>query len=453
VLKENLLKYLPEGSLLHKVSTLVSGAAAGQIAMIVALPLLTRLYSPEDFGVLGVYTTIVLIFGSIASFRYELAIPLPRNAKIASGIFQLATACVISTSICLTIFIVLYIDKIPVWLNLPDIYQVLWFVPLGVLISGLYQVFSYWEIRRQSFSLIASAKMQQGVMSALSQTSFGALGLGANGVVAGALIGQSIGFFRLFRKSCTKKPHSLSNVNIRKIKKLAIIYNRFPKYSILDTLANNCSTYLPIIIITAYEGAAEAGFLVLTMRIMQLPMNLVGSAVSQVYLADAPEKLRAGCLKEFTSEVLVNLVKIAVIPTLLLFSLGGEIIPFFFGVDWVRSAELLIWVAPWFLFQLLSSPISMVMHVKKKQKELLFLNLYGFVIRVVGLGVVILLEGGSLSEGYAIASAFYYFLVFIVCTRIVGLGLVEYTDVVKRCSAFFIVGGAVFLAQLLWIIF
>ena len=52
-------------------------------------PVITRLYGPEAFGLLALFTSITASPGSIACMRYEMAIMLPKTDKEATNLLGL----------------------------------------------------------------------------------------------------------------------------------------------------------------------------------------------------------------------------------------------------------------------------------------------------------------------------------------------------------------------------
>jgi O-antigen/teichoic acid export membrane protein len=76
-----LLRILPRGRFARNVAVVTAASALGQGLLIVSAPLLTRLYTPADFGVLAVYGSIVSLVAVVAALRYELAIALPGHYK------------------------------------------------------------------------------------------------------------------------------------------------------------------------------------------------------------------------------------------------------------------------------------------------------------------------------------------------------------------------------------
>ncbi|WP_303755785.1 lipopolysaccharide biosynthesis protein, partial [Acinetobacter baumannii] len=151
--------------------------------------------------------------------------------------------------------------------------------------------------------------------------------------------------------------------------------------STLEALANTSAIQLPLIIIASLMIGPEVGYLMLAMKIMTLPMGLLGSTISQVYYAQAAEKKQQGSLKEYTIDILIQLQRIScLIPigSLILYFL----IPFLLGSKWYRTGEIILWMAPWFVLQFIASPISMGMHLQGKQKQMLILAVSGLLLRI-----------------------------------------------------------------------
>jgi O-antigen/teichoic acid export membrane protein len=186
-------------------------------------------------------------------------------------------------------------------------------------------------------------------------------------------------------------------------------YDRFPKFSTFDALANSAGIQLPLIIIAAMAVGPEAGFLLLAMRTMQAPMGLIGAAVSQVYISHARDELRKGNLGDFTAGILGGLARTGVGPLILLGGMAPPVFAFVFGEEWRRAGELVVWMTPWFAFQFLSSPISMVMHVRNWQKAMLLLTVFGLFLRLGALGFAAFQDPDHLSEYFAISSGLFYF--------------------------------------------
>ena len=182
---------LPRGRLARSVAVLAGGTALGQAITVLASPILTRLYAPEDFGVLAVYSSILGILSVIASWRYELAIPLPEQDEDAVNLVALSLGIVVLMSMVVGLGAWLLGEHVVQWLNAPGLQPYLWLLPVGTLLVGSYQIFNYWAVRKQAFGAIARTKLYQGLGAALTQVASGFLKSGPLGLIVGQIVGQS----------------------------------------------------------------------------------------------------------------------------------------------------------------------------------------------------------------------------------------------------------------------
>ena len=152
-------------------------------------------------------------------------------------------------------------------------------------------------------------------------------------------------------------------------------------------------------------------------------MSLVGGSVAQVFLAHAPEELRAGRLGEFTAKILGGLLKTGVGPMLFAALVAGPLAGILFGKSWARAGELVAWMTPWFILQFLASPVSMVMHIRMQQVRMLLLTIFGVVLRVGAVYLGAKLAPSHMVECYAVAAAVYYLILNVVFYGVSGCGV------------------------------
>ena len=110
-------------------------------------PLLTRIYEPSDFGLLAVYSSVIAILSIIAGLRYEMAIPLPESESDAINIFFLSFCLIVISSLIIFIGIALFINDISEIFRIYEYKELLWFIPFGVLLVGIYNICNYWAVR------------------------------------------------------------------------------------------------------------------------------------------------------------------------------------------------------------------------------------------------------------------------------------------------------------------
>ena len=406
-------KALFQNNFVRHVSVLAGGTAFAQALAILALPLLTRIYSPSEFGVLAVFGALLGMISVIACLRYEIAIPLPESDVTAANLLAVALGGVVATTAVVMLATFVLGDQIAYWMNAPLLAQYLWLLPIGIAATGAYSVFQYWATRKKAFVRIARTRVEQSVGGVSTQVFMGWGGMGVWGLIVGQIVSSGAGFFGLARRAFIEDRGAFEHVSISAMKNVAREYVRFPKYSTFEALTNNASVQLPIILIAGLTISAEVGYLMLAMRLMQAPMGLIGSSISQVYFSRAVEEHRNGRLGEFTARVMEQLAKVGAGPLIFAGILSPVLFGYIFGVQWTRAGELVAWMTPWFVLQFLVSPVSMSLHVTNNQRKALLLQIFGLVLRIVAVLLGSALLGGAyLSEFFAI-SGFLFYLAYL----------------------------------------
>lgn len=398
-----------KGRYIRNIGVLVGGTAFSQLLAILALPFLTRLYTPEDFGVLAVYISILSIISVIACLRFEIAIPLPKKEKDAVALLFLAIISIIIVTL-LTILGVSLFSNLILQATDDKLAGFLWLIPIGVFFAGIYSALQYWATRKKAFPLIAKTRMTQAISGNGTQLVFGFFNFGAIGLLLGQLLNVGAGIFGLLRYLLKNHLNLLQSIKLRRLKVVSKRYDRFPKYSTWEAFANTGAIQIPIILIAYYVIDAEAGFIMLAMRLLSAPMGLIGGAVSQVYLAEGANHYHNGTLKLFTYQTIKNLAKVGILPLLFATIAAPFLIPFIFGEEWRRTGILISWMTPWFFMQFITSPVSMALHITGNQKVALALQIFGALLRV---GIVILVGiyfTNNIGESYAISGFLFYSL-------------------------------------------
>lgn len=409
------------GGVVHSVGTLVGGTAFAQALTVLALPALTRLYSPAEFAVLAVYASVLGILSVVACLRLEIAIPLPEDDKDAINLFALSLGFGLAFSALVALLVLVFGKELAAWLRIPTLAPYLWMIPLGVAIASAYASTQYWSTRKKKFFRIAKTRMVQAFGGVGVQVGAGAAGLGSVGLLFGHMISSGAGFVGLARDAINHDRHLLAEISLRSMSRMLSQYSRFPKYSTLEALTNTAGIQLPIILIAAMALGPEAGFVMLATKVMAAPMGLVGGSLAQVYLSHAPGELRAGRLGQFTSRILLGLLKIGVGPLLFLGLVASPVAGVVLGSGWIRVGELIAWMTPWFIFQLLASPVSMVMHVTGRQGQMLSLTVFGLGVRVGAIWLAYVFNREMLAESYALAGAVFYFVCTVIFYRSAGV--------------------------------
>jgi lipopolysaccharide exporter len=363
-----------QGSFSANVFTLMTGTTLAQGLTIAAAPVLTRLYTPEDFGIVALFGSITSIFSVVAGGRYEMAIMLPHEDKDAANVLALACIITIFISAVALVLVAGYRHSIAAFLRAPELAAWLWWAPLSILLTGLYQAFNYWNNRKKQYKYLAVSRGGQAFGTVGVQVAVGALGPGGGaGLIAGTLSGQVLGVAILSRLTNRADYSSLTqSVSLENIKRQGRFYRRFPLFDSWAGLANLGAHQLPPLFLNFFFNAATAGFFNLGYRVLNLPLTLINITLGQVFFQRYEEKRKTSGKQEFLFNTIKSLTSIAVFPTILLFLFAPFLFRTIFGQTWTIAGEYVQILIPLLFCRFIASPISTVLWSEGKNSWLLF---------------------------------------------------------------------------------
>jgi lipopolysaccharide exporter len=396
VSKFKLILSKTNSSFTGNVLRLVSGTAGAQIIVLLIVPILTRYYLPKAFGIAAAFTSMTAIFSLISCLRYELAIVLPKCNRKAFSIFILCLICTLFFS--LLIFLVAWTlgPLLLSLLNLHDVIPYLWLLPTAIFIGGVFNAVSYWRTRCKQFGIISVAHITNSLSSNGGRLAGCFVGSANQGIliitqVAGKLIAILVMLVPFI------KYHSISSLNgafdLKQIRDTAVRYKKFPLYSGWSALMNAVSWQLPVFMLGYYFSPAVVGYYALGFRILQLPMNVVGQAISKVFLQEAAQALNEGRLAPLVEKMYTLLVTFGLFPMLFLTFTGEYFYSLIFGNDWAIAGIYTQILSLWAFFWFISSPMAVLFSVLEKQEFGLFINILLLVTRFAALMI-----GGVLGD-------------------------------------------------------
>ena len=412
--KARIRSLLPKNIFARGVSVLVGGTAGAHLLTVLAAPILTRLYSPEDFGLLAVYASLLGLIGVVASLRYELAIPLPESDEEAAHVTVLSLLILFGMTVLTAIVMTIFGSTITNALGVPALTDYLWLLPVGMLLGGVYNVFNYWAVRTKSFTTIAGTKIWQAVVSLVIQLT--AFKLGGVALLFAQVAGQSVGASRLGKGPL--KTASFEKLGFFDIRNAAKRYRRFPILSSWEGLLNSISHQIAPLGFAAFFSVASVGFYALAHRILTLPLSILGSAVSNVFFSTAAEeKNNLSRSFEITSGYLIQ---ITLPPMVLLAIVAPEFFEVLFGASWKTAGEFVRWMTPWLFLQSISSPLSVIFSVMEQHAQGLSWQIFLVVVRTLAL--ILGIASGDLFWTiicFSFASSIAYAVLFVWLARLV----------------------------------
>lgn len=385
----------------------IAGASAlGQVVALAASPILSRQYTPTDFGAFSVAVAIVLSVGTVATLRLELAIPIA-DEEGAHGLVLLAAAAAAVVSGAGMLAVLLGGDRVVQLLHQPALGPWLWAVPVSALLFSLYAVLNQLAIRRKDFAAVGRRNLAQNCSTVLFQVGFGAVGLGAGGLISGFGAGQGVGVLALLRGSRLASPDARAGRSRHTLGAVARRYRRFPMVLAPAAVLNMAGLQLPVVLMSTFFGSQVAGWFGMSQRVLALPITLIGTAVAQVYLAELASIVRTDpvrCRRLFM-RASVALAACAGLLAVILLLAGPTVFPLVFGEQWAMSGRYAQALAVALAGQLVAVPLSQTLIALERQGMQLAWDVLRVLVVVGAIWVPSRLGASALQAVWILAAA------------------------------------------------
>ena len=372
----------------RNVLTLMTGTTIAQAIPIAISPILTRIYTPEEFGVLALFVAITSIFGSVANGRYELALMLPKKDEDAINILALGFIINLFLSLFLLVIILIFHDYILSLLNNKEISPWLYLAPISIFLMGCFNLLNYYNNRKKYYKDLAKANVLKSIGMSTVQLLLGFLKAGVIGLISGQIFAQIISNTKLFLN--IKKDNLFIKIKKVKIIALAKRYKDFPKFSMWAGLINTLSTQLTNILISTFFSIKTLGFYSFSQRILGMPSLLIGSSIGQVFFQEATkEKQQSGtAIKSFKS-TFKKLLLLSVVFFSILYFIVEDLFAFVFGEEWRIAGVYAKILIPFFMVRFISGTLSITITIFEKQKIALYNNI------IILLSIMIIINIGD----------------------------------------------------------
>lgn len=343
------------------VLTLVIGTSIANAIPIIIMPVLTRLWSPYDFGVLATYMAYVGILGIVSAGRLDLALMLPKKNEDAIGL--LINGLVLSFIFVLFLYLIIFIleQALPIFEFSFESWH--YFLPVGVFLYVSYSMMISWQNRLKNYKLMSQSRIIQSSSISFIQIFTGLVTKFNFGLIFSDVIGRLLSIILIIKNT------GLLKIKIKKINNIKLLkrYNKFPLIEAPASFINVLSHQLPIIILPLIFSPVVAGLYFLVIRVLMMPASLISLAMLEVFKNKAQEDFRrtGNCRPIFIKMGLV-LFSIGIVPTILLVFFAPTIFLFVFGPEWREAGEYARIIAPLALIQFVCSPLSYVLIFREK---------------------------------------------------------------------------------------
>lgn len=418
-------KFKPKSEFALNVLTLMTGSTIAQAIPIAISPILTRLYTPDEFGIFALYLSIAVIITVAASGRYELAVMLPKRKEDALNVLALSILIVSLISLLSFLVVLIFNKEISGLFDNQEISTWLYFIPISVLFTGTFNSFNYWHNRKKKYKRLATSKVLQTSTASLTNIGMGINGLGASGLVTGNILGRGIAAFVLGRFFWKEDKNLLKKINRLRMFVLLKKYKDFPTLNMPHSIFNSFSSELPVFLISYFFQNTITGFYSFANRVLLSPISVVTQSYAQVFLEKMTSLYNNRDDEDVFFKKTVSTILLYSFPVfLIMFVFAPQIFSFVFGENWRVTgiyAQILI---PMLYLRFTGTIVSSVVIIYNQQKKAFIIEIINTVLR--GTALVIGGISNNIILGLILFSTFSSLVTFY--------RLVWYSKIVKRSN-------------------
>jgi O-antigen/teichoic acid export membrane protein len=414
---KDLYRNLFRSKFAKNIVLVAGGTAFAQTLGMVLSPIITRIYPPEEYGVLTVFGATLGLIAIAASLDYQKAIPIAEEDKHAINLLALSTIILVLFVVVTTLILTFHGEVILDIMDSEVLLNYKFLIPVGVFFAGVYNILLQWAFRKKNFKTITETKVNQSIFSNLIKILLGIFKVGPLGLIFGTIIGQSAGITTLSMQILNEK-ELIKKINKKEMANLAKRYVKFPLYSAPSNYVYAAGMQLPIIFLTSLFGSTVIGFFGLANSIVRMPMELIGTSVAQVFYAEAANigKNNPQEIKRLSIKLTKKLAIIGLIPVLVIMLFGTVLFSFVFGSMWYEAGNYARVLSILVYFHFITMPVGRILEIFERQKEALLFNLLRllFIFIVFGVAKFMVLNSYQTVALYTISSSVTYILLVII---------------------------------------
>jgi O-antigen/teichoic acid export membrane protein len=387
------------------ILTLSSGTALAQIIPFLFYPIIARIFSPADFGLLATVTAIFVLMTGFASGRYELGILVTKTKQDAANLAGLAI--VLSFFVIIIIYVFLqffFADILNERLHEPQLNKWLFVCPLAAFSLIIFNTYNEWCVRNAYFKKLAINKITNSSAITAGKLFLGIVKIFSQGLVIGDLIGRMFSAGACIFRAVQKDAEAIKGISIGQMRKLSKKYVEFPKYIMPGRFLNEVGKQFPIFFLGYYFSSIEVGYFSITMLVLYAPISMISFAIRDVFRQRANEDFKnTGNCRNIFLQLLKRLSLIAAIGSIVLILFMPIIFSVFLGEQWTTAAYYAQILTIPILLSFISNPLFDVLIIVNKLKINLLWQIYYTAISLLSLWIGCVIYKNAIATLYIFA--------------------------------------------------
>lgn len=376
-----------QSSSIRNFAKLLSANVVAQVIGLVVYPILTRIYAPEDFGLLNLFLSIGGVLAILSTAEYYYAIVLPKQDKDGNAVLAVGLLWLLATTVIVSLTVLLS-GPISQLFKSPELAQYYWMMPIYVMAVGAWNLLNYWYIRNKRYNPISRYQISQNLLSAGGKLGLGSAGLLQSGMIYAVVFAPILSLAASLLTSGRRLASALRELTWTDVREQARVYHNFPLYVLPRSFVNMLAGQMPVLLLTPFFGTKAVGFLSLAILLGYTPIGTITRAVYQVMYQHTMERVhQQQAIGDIFRKFLLTASAIIIPVFAVLWWVLPDLTAWLLGADWRLSGEYIRWMLPWLYVSLLSCSINYLFDVFMKQRWGLFFEVLLALMRIAGLAI------------------------------------------------------------------
>nr|WP_315362835.1 oligosaccharide flippase family protein [Cytobacillus firmus] len=377
---------LVRSNFIKSITVLTSGSIIAQIITLIASPVMTRLYTPDEIGMYTLIITVISMFSGVICGRYDMAIVSEKSEENVFALIKLSFLISLCSSIFVSLGFSLYYEKF----NTGNQSYMFLFVFVLLLTAGIGLILNAFNNRNKEYNLMTTVLVFRTFMQNITMIVFGLIKVGSIGLILSQLIGQVFGL-RKQGRAINKYLGEIKSISKNKLLLVAKLHFKQPIYSVPAIFANSFSYSSINFFVGHLFGLTNLAYYFMSYRILGMPLTVISNNVSRVFFQEASREFDMSYqYKKTFLKTSIFLTIIAIPMVICMYFLAPPLFEWFFGEGWGEAGVFVKILAPMFGIRFIVSPLTTGMIISGKQSfefaiQILFLifSIFGYIVVLI----------------------------------------------------------------------
>ena len=378
------LKNIFRSELTRNSSILIGGTVIGQAIAFLAYPILTRMYSDAEFGILATFLSVCGILTTLSTGRYEEALVITKDRKEATSLLGFSMKLAFSFSLALFLVLLFFRKEILILFKWETLEPFWIYIPFTVFFTAIFYLLHNLATREKKFKQISGSNLSQNIVNTIGKLVFGFLSFTQIGLILSNII--SYAFANLPYYSLKGYIKDALRGKWKDEKKVALEHKDFPYYNLSRTFISSVSLNLPFLLLLSYFGEAKLGLYFLGFTMSHRPIQLIAEALYSVFFENSASIARDNKpilpqLKKYWLSLCKYILPFFVLAAII----ARPAFRFVFGADWDESGIYFQVLLPWMFMMIITSPVYFLPILFKQQNKFLIYEIIYLIFRLISL--------------------------------------------------------------------